>query len=370
MPGSSDLRAVGAAFAIDGTWLAAEPLRQGHIHRTFVATFDQGGARARYVHQEINEEIFADVSGLMRNFERVTAHLAARARAVSGGPRWEVPHLVSTRAGDPWWRAPDGVAWRTFRCIENTRTFDVASTPEIARAAAAAFGRFARDLADFDPALLVEPIPRFHDLEGRLAGLRRAVREDPVGRASTARSEIDAIQAQEGILGEFRALTTSGRLPLRVAHNDTKVNNALLDDRTGAGVAVIDLDTVMPGTLLFDYGDLVRTATCRSPEDERDLSRVSVDADLFAAVTDGWVREIAAIASSAELAHLLLGGRFMAYIIGVRFLTDHLEGDPYFGAQRAGQNLDRARVQLALLRSLESDAARLDRVIRVSASPV
>jgi len=364
MEGDADLREVADGFQIDGTWLRAAPFGSGHIHRTYLAEFELGGGVIRYVHQIINEEIFRDVPGLMRNVQRVTSHLRARAAVGPAESRWEIPALVPTRDGELWLRDTRGRSWRTFRCIENVHSFDVAPGPEVAREAARAFGRFARELADFDPAVLVESIPGFHDLDGRLARLRSVVREDPAGRARDARAELDAVDAHADIARRLRELRATGRLPVRVAHNDTKVNNALLDDDSGRGVAVIDLDTVMPGTLLFDFGDLVRSATCRAAEDERDLSRVAVDPALFAAVSDGYVSEVRSIATSVELDHLLFGGRFMTLIIGVRFLTDHLEGDRYFRTSRPGQNLDRARVQLALLRSMEESADSLSRIVR------
>jgi len=366
MAGEPDLRAVGAGFAIEGEWRGAGRLGHGHIHQTWVARFERGGRITRYVHQAINQEVFRDVPGLMRNIERVTTHLAARAAAAASGVRWEVPGLVRSRAGKLWWPDGAGGLWRTFAFVERARTFEVASTPMVAREAARAFGRFARDLDDFDPARLVESIPGFHDLPGRLVQLERAADDDRSGRRASARAEIEAVQARGEVACEFGELRASGALPIRVVHNDTKVNNALLDEATGRGVAVIDLDTVMPGSLLFDYGDLVRTATCGAAEDERDLSRVRVDPELFGAVTEGYLAEVAPIATAAELDHLLLGGRLMMLMVGVRFLTDYLEGDWYFRTTRPGQNLDRARVQIALLRSLESSAPSLGERIRIA----
>ena len=363
MPDEPDLASVAAAFAIDGTWLGAERYGSGHINRTYVSEFETPGGRRRFLHQAINGEIFRDVPGLMRNIERVTRHLRERAEAAEVGDRWEVPELVPTRRGDVAHQTADGVFWRTFCCIESARTYDVAPSPAIAREAARGFGRFARDLADFDPSRLVESIPRFHDLEGRLARLRGVTFEDPVGRAGIAEAELESVWARVGLADELRVVRAGGGLPVRVAHNDTKVNNVLIDDATGRAAAVVDLDTVMPGTLLFDFGDLVRTATCPAPEDETDPSRVYVDFELFEAVTQGYVGEIASFATSTELENLLLGGKFITFIIGVRFLTDYLEGDSYFPTSRPHQNLDRARTQLALLRSLEQYEPELQAIV-------
>ncbi len=363
MQENPELREVGGWFEIEGTWRGGDRYGSGHINQTYVSEFDRAGAVVRYVHQAINQEIFQDVPGLMRNLHRVTSHLRTSASQSESSGRWEVPALVPTREGTFWHRDDAGVCWRTFAFIEGSRTYDVAPGPDIAREAARGFGRFARELADLDPSELVESIPRFHDLEGRLARLRGASVEDPVGRAATVERELEAVWTRVEVADEFRRLWDAGDLPVRVAHNDTKVNNALIDDETGRVVAIIDLDTVMPGTLLFDYGDLVRTATCRAAEDERDLAAVAVDPGLFGAVTQGFIEQVGSVATSAELEHLLLGARFMTLIIGVRFLTDYLEGDRYFRTSRPDQNLDRARTQLALLRSIETSAESLEEEI-------
>lgn len=361
----ADLRELGSRFQLEGTWIRAERFGSGHINETWLSEFERDGSVARYVHQAINEDIFLDVAGMMRNIERVTSHLRTRAEAATGpAGRWVVPELVPACDGALWCRDDAGIPWRTFVSIEGARTYDSAPGPDVAREASRGFGRFMRELADFDPATLVESIARFHDLDGRIARLRGASFEDPVGRVGGVERELEAVWARVDIADELRSLRSSGGLPVRVTHNDTKVNNALIDEESGRAAAIIDLDTVMPGTLLFDYGDLVRTASCRAAEDEPDSSLVSVDLELFDAVTEGYLAEIGSVATETELEHLLLGGRFMTYIIGIRFLTDHLEGDPYFRVSRPNQNLDRARAQLALLRSLEENAGRLEESIR------
>lgn len=361
-----EVEKIAERFRIEGDFRQATRFGTGHINETWRSEWDVDGKVLRFIHQAINEEIFNDVSSLMRNIERITTHLRDRASDSDDWGRWEIPTLISTREGELWCRGPDGVGWRTYACIEGATAFDCAPGPDVAREAARGFGRFVREMADFDPAKLVESIPRFHDLDGRIARLRGASFEDPVGRVGFVERELEAIWSRVEIADELRALRSAGSLPVRVTHNDTKVNNVLLDDKTGRAAAIIDLDTAMPGTLLFDYGDLVRTATCRAAEDEPDTRLVAVEADLFEAVTEGFVSEVVSFASEAELDHLLLGGRFMAYILGVRFLTDYIEGDPYFRIHRPDQNLDRARVQLALLASMEDNAASLEECIRAA----
>ncbi len=364
MAQGDEIRAVAARFDINGRWRGASRLGNGHIHETWCSEFEQGGRIARFVHQCLNESVFEDVAGLMRNIERVVGHLRVKAQGATGAAsRWEVPTLVASRDGAHWCRDEQGRAWRTFHRIERVRSFDTAPTPEVARAAARAFGRFVRELADFDPSQLVETIPRFHDLDGRLARLRGVAIVDPIGRRESVDVELERIFAREDVAHDFARLRQGGRLPVRVVHNDTKVNNALLDEDSGQEVAVVDLDTVMPGTMLFDFGDLVRTAANPVAEDAPHPGEAVVDPALFAALAEGFVGEVAGVATTVELDHLLLGARFMMLSLAVRFLTDYLEGDGYFRTTRPGQNLDRARVQLALLDSIEEAAPMFEEMV-------
>lgn len=349
---ADELRAIGEAFEIPGEWRRAERLGRGHINDSYLAEFDVDGHVRRWVHQRINESVFPDPLAVMRNVETVTRHLRERLESGSAG-RWEVLTLVPARAGGSWHRDPQGGVWRTYRHVERARTFETGHQPEIARAAARAFGRFVRELGGLDPGTVIETIPRFHDLRLRCARLFAAADEDRAGRAHGVRRDLDFVRARVGVADRLDRLRRDEGLPVRVVHNDTKVNNVLIDDETGEGVCVLDLDTVMPGTLLFDYGDLVRTATSRASEDAGDSAPVHVDLDLFEAVTDGYLEETSRLADPVEIENLLFGAGYMTLIIGVRFLTDHLEGDPYFRTTRPGQNLDRWRTQRRLLESLE-----------------
>lgn len=358
----ADVRAAAELFGMEGEWQGAEVLGSGHIHQTWSSTFRSDEGVRRFVHQCLNESIFADLDGLMQNVERVTDHL--RHRADRGGGRWEVPRLRRGPGGAGWCRDSRGRAWRTWERIEGVVSHDVARTPAIAEEAARAFGRFLRDLVDFDPSCLVESIPGFHDLDSRLAWLRGVVSRDPLGRVAEVGSDLARIDAHAHLSQLLGRARVGGLIPRRVVHNDTKVNNALFDTETGKAVAVVDLDTVMPGTLLFDYGDLIRTAACPVPEDSPRSEAARVDGALFDAVSRGFVEEVAAVATSDELDHLLLGARFMTLIVGVRFLTDHLEGDVYFRTTRPRQNLDRARVQLSFLDSLDELGEDLERRLR------
>jgi len=332
----------------DRTLESAEVLKRGHIHDTIVARCSSVGIGERFVVQRINTAVFRDPDALTANIVRVTSHVKAslRARGASDVARRCLDPVVSP-AGRALHRAPDGGCWRAFRFIADTHAIDTPSSPEQAAAAAHAFGGFIADLADLDPAQLAETIPRFHDLPGRRAALDTAVRGDAAARAHDVGGEIDAARrACDRLLGA--AELAPDALPRRVVHNDCKLNNLLLDDHSGEALCVVDLDTVMPGTALFDFGELARTGACPAAEDERDLARVRVDMDLFAALASGFVSGARGLLGTEEIRALALAGPLMALENGVRFLTDHLEGDHYFRIARPGHNLDRARAQLQL----------------------
>jgi hypothetical protein len=328
--------------------------------------FEQGGRRERFLLQRINTHVFPDPAVLMENIERVTTHIAGK---VPGGGR-RVLTLVRARdvrdgqggrAGQPG-RAlladEDGQFWRMYRFIEGARSHDVVEDAVQAYEAARAFGEFQRMLADLPAPRLHETISDFHNTPKRLAALKRAVEEDALGRAEGAQREIGFALERESVT---RLLVEAG-LPERVTHNDTKINNVLLDERTGEGICVIDLETTMPGLAPFDFGDMVRTMSCRAAEDERDLSLVRMEMEMFEALARGYL-SAADFLLDLEKRMLVQAGRVITLEQGIRFLTDYLEGDTYFKVHRAGQNLDRARAQFRLEESLEENAAAMERVV-------
>jgi aminoglycoside phosphotransferase (APT) family kinase protein len=324
-------------------------LKRGHIHDTIVAHCRAaGGGDERYVVQRINSEVFRDPDALAANLARVTEHVrgALRARGAADLDR-RCLRPVTSPAGRALHRARDGGWWRAFAFIERTHAIDTPQSPAQAERAARAFGEFVADLADLEPGSLAETIPRFHDLASRNAALESAVRSDAFGRARDVSDEIGAARrAVERVLAAPELAPAA--LPRRVVHNDCKLNNLLFDDASGEALCVVDLDTVMPGTALFDFGELARTGACPAAEDERDLDRVRVDPGLFRALASGFVAGARGLLDGAELGALALAGPLMALENGVRFLTDHLEGDRYFKIARPGHNLDRARAQLRL----------------------
>jgi Phosphotransferase enzyme family len=362
----AELRPAAAAaarrFAIEGELTCAEPYGSGHIHDTFCAEFAGASAHAalgrRVILQRMNERIFRDLPGLMENIERVTKHLGGK---VAGEPEPErrALRLIPTREGATWLRDEEGGAWRAYWKIERAKTVDAVSAPEQAFESGKAFGGFQQMLADLPAPRLHETIPDFHHTPKRFAALVRAIEQDAAGRAKTAEAEIAFALAQEPMT---RVLLDAG-LPERVTHNDTKINNVMLDELTGEGVCVIDLDTVMPGLALYDFGDMVRTATSLTAEDERDLSKVKMEFGLYEALLRGYLKAAGGFLSKEERSLLAFSGRLITFEIGMRFLTDYLDGDRYFKVHREGQNLDRSRTQFALARSIEAQEERMNRLV-------
>jgi Ser/Thr protein kinase RdoA (MazF antagonist) len=344
------VRGIAPHFAIEGELCRVTPHGNGHIHDTFLAEYQSAGTLSRFLHQRLNTKIFRDAEGLMRNVVRVTDHLrSALVRRGSAEPERRCLSVVPTLEGNPLHVDAHGETWRTYVLIEGAHSVESCHGPEQAFQAARAFGAFAADLADLDADTLVETIPGFHDLSARAAALERALRADSLSRASDVGSEIDRGRAQ--LARVQRELSARGAVdpPRRVVHNDCKINNVLFDDASGEGLCVIDLDTVMPGSVLYDFGDLVRTAACPTPEDETDLSRVHFDLSLFRELVRGYQSGAGPLLTPAELRLLPLAGPTLALENALRFLADHLEGDVYFRTRRPGHNLDRCRAQLHLL---------------------
>ena len=248
---------------------------------------------------------------------------------------------------------PEGGAWRVYPFIEDTKCLQSAETPELFAASALAFGRFQQMLKDYPADTLYETIPRFHDTEDRLAKLKAAVAADAMGRVKDVQAELDFVTAREADCSVALQALRDGKLPLRVTHNDTKLNNVLMDRKSGEGVCVIDLDTVMPGLSINDFGDSIRFGANHCAEDEKDLSKVNFDLSLFEVYTQGFLEGANGALTQAELDYLPWGAKLMTLECGIRFLTDYLEGDHYFRTHREGQNLDRCRTQFKLVADME-----------------
>ncbi len=356
------LKAVGEQFRVPGAWVKATPYGTGHINDTYLAQWATKAGATQTILQRINHLVFKNPPQLMENIIRVTAHLRKKMPARSGGR--QTLTVIRTRDDQAYYQDPGGNYWRMYVFIKNARTVDICARPGQAYAAARAFGRFQASLADLPGARLHETIPYFHHSPRRFAALEDALRQDPRRRAGAARQAIEFCLARASMVSAITDLVAGGRLPERIAHNDTKINNVMLDNRTGRGICVIDLDTVMTGCALYDFGDMVRTMPRTAAEDERDLDRVTMDLAMFDALTRGYLEETAALLTPLEIEHLPLAGRLVTFTIGVRFLTDHLLGDGYFKTQRPDQNLDRARVQFKMMASMEQQADAMRAIVR------
>ena len=337
----------------------------GHINETFLVEAAQGDLPRWFIFQKINHFVFHDPERLMANFEKITRHLREKLEKTPGrDPERETLNLVRSKAGRCCHLTPEGHYWRAYRFVGDCYIVNVAERPEQAREAGRAFGRFQKYLADLPAALLHETIPYFHHTPRRLAKFKDVLEKDVKKRARQARDAVAFVLEREAMTSVVTEALESGRLPLRITHNDTKINNVLFDNTTGKGLCVIDLDTTMPGSALYDFGDMVRTTTSFAAEDERDLAKVKLEIGMFEALAAGYLEEAIDFLSPEEIGLLVFSGRLITFTIGLRFLTDFLEGDVYFRIHREGQNLDRARAQFALVRSMEEQEKDMDKVVK------
>jgi Ser/Thr protein kinase RdoA (MazF antagonist) len=341
-------------FAIYGEFESAKSFGNGHINNTYQSVWNQAGVRLRYTHQRINERVFARPNEVMENIERVTKHIAAfLEREGAADKSRRVLTVIPAKDGKPFARDDEGGWWRTYLFVEGSHTLELTSTPEEARFLGRSIACFQRQLADLGGKRLHETIPGFHDMEKRYTRFYEALSKDRRNRAKDTKNEIDFMRHNEERGAVLIRALREGTIPERICHNDTKINNILVDDETSRALCVIDLDTVMPGTSLFDVGDLIRTVTTRAAEDEREISKVEFDPVFFEALMNGYLSEALQFLTPAELNLLCESGRNITQIMGLRFLTDYLEGDVYYHTARPDHNLDRCRTQIALIKSID-----------------
>jgi Ser/Thr protein kinase RdoA (MazF antagonist) len=359
----ADIASVADRFDFSGAVRDVQPITTGHINDSYRVTCeDAAGALRAYFLQRLNTLVFPRPDLVMQNIERVTRHIRGKLEATgSAAPERGVLQLIRTRDGELWTRTDSGDVWRAYDFIGGTRMQAAVRTAADAETAGAAFGRFQAQLADLPAPPLHESLPDFHHTPRRYEALDRALSEADRERSRAARDEIDAVQARRDVAGALVDLLHRGALPTRAVHNDAKLSNVLLDEETGGALAVVDLDLVMPGTALFDYGDMLRAMTTDAAEDEPDTSKVKLRLDLFEALTRGYLRYARSFLTQTEREHLLLSGRIITLEQAVRFLTDYLVGDRYYRTTRPGQNLERARTQLKLLLDMEAQEAAMQR---------
>ena len=342
-------------FDFGGEIVGAVRYGKGHINDTFcVYTQNEEGDCVRYILQRINTNTFTDPDGLMENIVGVTDYLRSIIEKNGGDAARETMTVLRTKEGKNFYRDSEGGCWRVYPFIEGTVCLQSVEKPEQFYESAKAFGHFQRLLSGYDASTLHETIAKFHDTCNRFANFKKALDADACGRAKDVQAEIDFVLAREKDCAVLMDLLEAGKLPLRVTHNDTKLNNILMDKATGTGICVIDLDTVMPGLALNDYGDSIRFGANHSAEDEKDLSKVNFDIELYEIYTKGFMEAAGDALTPAEKEYLPWGAKLMTLECGIRFLTDYLEGDHYFRVHREGQNLDRCRTQFKLVSDMEN----------------
>ncbi len=352
--------AIVADFATEGRYQTAAPYGNGHINDTYVVNHELAeGSSKRYIAQKINENVFKNVLALMKNIDRVTKHLRKTGERSQRSLR-----IVPTKSGDSHLRDQQGGWWRLYDFIEGAHTVDRVTNETQARETALAFGNFQASLADLPGDRLEETIPHFHHTRNRFENFRQAVKENKAGRASDVAADIDFAFSREADADVLLNLLAEGKISERVTHNDTKINNVMLDDQTNRAVAVIDLDTVMPGLPLYDFGEMVRTSCSSTDEDDPNPDNMHFELPYFRALVDGYLAsDVGTVLNTTECAHLGFAGKLMTYENGLRFLTDYLEGDTYYKIAHPKHNLDRTRTQFALMRSIEEKTDAMNAIV-------
>jgi hypothetical protein len=358
----SDLKDIFNKFVTDGTLLKIEAYGSGHIHDTFkVETIES--VCDDYILQKLNNQVFRNIENLQQNITLVTNHIRSKIQSdTSNDPKRSVLTVIPSKEGDPYYIDSEGSYWRLYIFISDHKSYDIVQSQQHAYEGGKAIGRFQALLSDLPDDMLHETIPFFHDIELRLHSFEEAVRSDRKSRVESSADEVNFVRKRAGEMTIILKLGKEGKIPVRITHNDTKFNNILLDSNDRA-LCVIDLDTVMPGYIHYDFGDAIRTTATRSAEDEPDLEKVELDLPLFESYSDGYLSEIGNILSDTEVEYLAFAPRLITFTIGLRFLTDHLEGDNYFKIHRPDHNLQRARTQFKLVESNESKYEEMQEII-------
>lgn len=348
------------AFDFQGSNKSYERYGSGHINDTFLVINEEGESSCRYILQRMNHEIFKDPVSLMKNVEGVTGFLRKKIIANGGDPSRETLNLVRTRADSSYYKDSSGNYWRAYLFIGGATCFNLVEKPEDFYQSGKAFGHFQRLLADYPAKELSETIPNFHNTPVRFETFKQAVKEDVCKRAAGVQKEIQFVMDRAGDMGAAQSKLEQGLLPYRVTHNDTKLNNIMIDDVTGDAVCIIDLDTIMPGLSIFDFGDSIRFGANTAEEDEMDLSKVSLSLPLFDIYTKGFLEGCDGSLTQEEVTMLPMGAKLMTLECGMRFLTDYLQGDVYFKIHRESHNLDRTRTQFGLVADMEKKWSQME----------
>ena len=346
------IEAIIDAFAIEGDLVKIKANKEGHINSTFISTFKSGDTIQKYTHQRVNNIVFPKPEQVMENIQRITSHIQQKQLHLADKEK-RCLSLVPTKKGD-WYAYDDqGQLWRTYRFIDEVQTYPFLDDETLAYRFGEAVGTFQNLLSDFPGKSVHTTIDKFHNMHWRYTQFREAIKEDRAGRLDQIEQEVSFYLDNEMRGCILTDALESGRVPIRVTHNDTKINNILFDEKSGEGICVIDLDTVMPGTILLDTGDILRNGAITAAEDEKDIEKVSCDEKIFVAMIKGYRSVADDFLTETEKELLAESGRATTQIMGVRFLTDYLNGDVYYNIERETHNLDRCRTQMALIKDMD-----------------
>lgn len=339
------------------------PYGQGHINNTYRVIFNKEGKKKRCILQSINGNVFKEPEKVMENIVNVTSWLKKKIKENDGDSKRETLNLVNTKDGKSYYLDENGVCWRMYLFIRDAVSFEQVRDVNDFYQSAVAFGHFQRMLEDYPAETLHETIANFHNTEDRFRKFKEALEKDVCGRAAEVQEEIQFVLDREEFAGTLCRLQEEGKLPLRVTHNDTKLNNVMFDEKTSEPICIVDLDTVMPGLSVNDFGDSIRFGASTGAEDEKDLSKIWCDLELYEAYVKGFIEGCEGALTETELDHLPTGAIMMTFECGMRFLTDHLEGDHYFKIHREGHNLDRCRTQFKLVKDMEEKLPQMKAIV-------
>jgi len=341
-------------FCVEST---AEPYGNGHINDTYVLD-----GKPKFLLQRINTNVFKNPEELMENIFGVTEHLKKKITEAGGDPERETLTVVRTKDGESFYRAKDGTCFRMYKFIDNAISYDLVEDPMQLYHAAKAFGKFQKHLSDYPAETLHETIVKFHDTKDRFRQLKEAIENDKAGRLASVQKEVQFALEREKDAAVVLDAIEKGEVPVRVTHNDTKLNNVMLDNITGEGVCVVDLDTVMPGSLLYDFGDALRFAGSSGAEDETDLSKIWFNLENYEYFAKGFIEELNNELTEKEKELLPFSVKLMTYECGMRFLTDYLNGDVYFKIHRPDHNLERCHTQFKLVYDIEQKLDKMSEI--------